>query len=118
MAHKLRSNQTVIFNAESQSSGVLEIVAEQVIFQNDDNFYHNVMLQMPVKVSGSGHYVTNLNYNLSAEEWSNFYSASVGELAPDTGNFDEVLETALHYARTTIDGKWGLTTNDWEFITE
>lgn len=116
MSHKLRSNQPVIFNSETQTSGVLEINAEQVIFQNDGNHYYNVMLQMPVKVSGSGNYVTNLNYNLSAEEWSNFYSSSAELLAPDTGNYDEVLETALHYARTTINGKWGLSTNDWSFV--
>jgi len=119
MPHKLRSNQEVIYNSETQAFGVLEINAEQIIFQNDGNHYHNVLLQMPVRVvSGSGTYATHLNYNLSAEEWSNFYSSSASELAPDTGNYDEVLETALHYARTNIDGKWGLTINDWEFVTE
>ena len=118
MSHKLRSNQEVIFNSETQSSGVLEINAEQVIFQNDGSHYHNVLLQMPVKVSGSGQYVSNLNYNVSAEDWSNFYSSSAESLAPDTGNYDEVLETALHYARVQIDGKWGLDINDWTFVEE
>lgn len=36
-------------------------------------------------------------------------------LSPDTGNYDEVLGTALHYTRVQIDGKWGLTINDWDF---
>ena len=118
MAYKLRSNKEVIFNSETQASGVLEINAEQVIFQNDGGNYHNVLLQMPVKVSGSGQYVSNLNYNVSSEDWSNFYSSSAETLSPDTGNYDEVLETCLHYARVQIDGKWGLGVNDWVFVEE
>ena len=118
MSHKLRSNTAVIYNSETQASGVLEINAEQVIYQNDGGHYHNVLLQMPVKVSGSGQYVSNLNYNVSAEDWSAFYSSSVELLSPDTGNYDETLETALHYARVQIDGKWGLGVNDWTFVEE
>ena len=118
MPHKLRSNKEVVFNSETQASGVLEINAEHIIYQNDGRDYHNVLLQMPVKVSGSGQYVSNLNYNVSTEEWSNFYSSSIELLAPDTGNYNETMETALHYARVQIDGKWGLTTNDWLFVTE
>ena len=117
MSHKLIANKEVIFNSETQASGTLEIHAEQVIFQNDGNEYHNVMLQMPVKLSGSGQYVSNLNYNISAADWSDFYSSSSALLSPDTGNYDEVLETALHYARVQIDGKWGLSVDDWTFET-
>ena len=118
MSHKLRSNTAVIYNSETQASGVLEINAEQVIYQNDGGHYYNVLLQMPVKVSGSGQYVSNLNYNVSAEDWSAFYSSSVELLSPDTGDYDETLETALHYARVQIDGKWGLGVNDWTFVEE
>lgn len=115
MAHKLTANQSVIYNSETQSSGVLEIHAEQVIFQNGGNDYHQVLLQMPVKVSRSNQYVSSLNYVVSSTEWSDFYSSSAHLLSPDTGNYDEVLETALHYTRVQIDGKWGLTINDWDF---
>jgi len=73
MSHKLRSNQSVVFNSETQASGVLEINAEQVIYQDDGRDYHNVLLQMPVKVSGSGQYVSNLNYNVPSDTWSTFY---------------------------------------------
>ena len=115
MSHKLTSNQPILYNSETQATGILEIHAEQVIFQDDGGDYHNVLLQMPVKVSGSGQYVSNLNYNVSSEDWSNFYSASAESLSPDTGNYDEVMETALHYTRIQIDGKWGLGINDWTF---
>lgn len=115
MSHKLTSNQSIIYNSETQESGILEIHAEQVIFQNDGGNYHNVLLQLPIKVSGSHQYVSSLNYNIPSEDWSNFYSASIDLLSPDTGNYDEVLETALHYTRVQIDGKWGLNTSDWVF---
>jgi len=118
MSHKLRSNQSVVFNSETQASGVLEINAEQVIYQDDGRDYHNVLLQMPVKVSGSGQYVSNLNYNVPSDTWSTFYSESKDLLSPDTGDYDETMETALHYARVQIDGKWGLAANDWVFVTE
>jgi hypothetical protein len=115
MSHKLTSTKSVIYNSETQAEGILEIHAEQVIFQNDGNNYHNVYLQMPVKSNSTGEYVSSLNFNVSGEEWSDFYSSSAHLLSPDTGNYDEVIETALHYTRVKIDGKWGLLVDDWTF---
>ena len=116
MSHKLQSNQSVTYNSETQTSGVLEIFANKISYKGDAGIDPNVLLTLPVRVSESLEIITTLNYEISSTDWSDFFSSSVSTLAPNTGDYDETVETALHYARTEIDGKWGLNTNDWTFI--
>ena len=110
--HKLISNSPVIYNSEAQASGVLEIQAEQIIYQNDGGHYHNVMLQMPVKVSGSNAYAAGLGYNVSAENWNTFFAS---QTLTSIDEFGKQQEAALYYAKTQINGAWGLTENDWTY---
>ena len=112
MSHKLTSNSSVIYNAERQFSGVLEIVPEQIVYQNDGGTYHNVMLNCPVKVSGSNDYVAGLNYNLDEGAWNTFFASLT---LTSTDEFDKQEEAALKYVLTQIDGDWGLTENDWTY---
>ena len=108
--HKLTSNQPVIYNAESQTSGILEIIPEQIIYQNDGASYHNVMLVFPIKVSGTNTYVGGLNYNLTEDEWNTFFASLT---LTSTGEYDKQEEAALKYVLTQIGGNWGLTESDW-----
>jgi len=110
--HKLTSNQSVIFNAETQASGVLEITPEQIIYQNDGSNFHNVMLVFPIKVSGTNTYVGGLNYNLTPEDWNTFFASLT---LTSTNEFDKQEEAALKYALSQINGNWGLGPSDWTY---
>lgn len=112
MSHKLTSNSSVVYNAETQASGTLEIHAEQIIYQDDGGNLHNVMLQMPVKISGSGDHVTGLMYNVPEEDWNTFFAS---QTLVSTNEFDKQAEASLNYVKSQIDGRWGLTENDWTY---
>ena len=112
MSHKLTSNQSVIYNAEFQSSGVLEITPEQIVYQNDGSTFHNVMLVFPIKVSGTNNYVGGLNYNLTEGDWNTFFASLT---LTSTNEFDKQEEAALKYALSQIEGNWGLTASDWTY---
>ena len=112
MSHKLTSNSSVIYNSETQASGVLQIIPEQIIYQNDRGTYHNVMIQCPVKVSGSDSYVAGLTYNVSEDDWNEFFAS---QSLTSTNEFNKQEEAALYYAQSQINGAWGLTENDWTY---
>jgi hypothetical protein len=112
MSHKLTSNSSVIYNAERQLSGVLEIIPEQITYQNDGVSYHNVMLNCPVRVSGSNDFATGLNYNISENDWDVFFASLT---LTSTDEFSKQEEAALKYVLTQIDGDWGLTESDWTY---
>ena len=112
MSHKLTSNQSVVYNAEFQSSGVLEITPEQITYQNDGSTFHNVMLVFPIKVSGTNNYVGGLNYNLTEGDWNTFFASLT---LTSTNEFDKQEEAALKYALSQIEGNWGLTASDWTY---
>ena len=108
--HKLTSNQSVIYNSENQSSGVLEIIPEQIIYQNNGSNHHNVMLIFPIKVSETNTFVGGLNYILTEDEWDTFFASLT---LTSTNEFDKQQEAALLYAKSQIEGNWGLTADDW-----
>ena len=112
MAHKLTSNSSVIYNSETQASGVLEIIAEQITYQNDGDTYHNVMIQYPVKVQESNTYATGLAYNVSKDDWNTFFAS---QSLTSTDEFGKQQEAALYYAKSQLNGAWGLTENDWTY---
>lgn len=112
MSHKLTSNQSVVYNAEFQSSGVLEITPEQITYQNDGLHFHNVMLVFPIKVSGTDNYVGGLNYNLTEGDWNTFFASLT---LTSTNEYDKQEEAALKYALSQIEGNWGLTASDWTY---
>ena len=110
--HKLTSNQPVVYNAESQTSGILEITPEQVTYQNDGSISHNVLIICPIKVSGTNTYAGGLNYFLSESDWNTFFASLT---LTSTNEFDKQEEAALKYALTQIEGNWGLTESDWTY---
>ena len=112
MSHKLTSNSSVIYNSEKMLAGVLEIIPEQITYQNDGGTYHNVMIQCPVKVQGSNTYATGLAYNVSEDDWNTFFAA---QTLTSTDEFGKQEEAALYYAKSQINGAWGLTENDWTY---
>ena len=112
MSHKLTSNSSVIYNAENQSSGVLEIIPEQITYQNDGGTYHNVMINCPVRVSGSNNFASGLHYNIDEEAWNTFFASLT---LTSTDEFDKQEEAVLKYVLTQIDGDWGLTESDWTY---
>ena len=111
MSHKLTSNSSVIYNAERQLSGVLEIIPEQLTYQNDGGDYHNVMINCPVKTSIND-YVGGLNYNVTEDAWNTFFASLT---FTSTDEFGKQQEASLKYVLTQIDGDWGLTESDWTY---
>lgn len=110
--HKLTSNQPVIYNSEFQTSGVLEITPEQIIYQNGGSNRHNVMLSFPIRVSETNTFAGGLNYNLTEDEWNTFFASLT---LTSTNEYDKQEEAALKYALTQIEGNWGLTSSDWTY---
>ena len=111
MAHKLTSDQSVIYNAETQASGILEITPEQLTYQNDGGDYHNVMINCPVKTPING-YVGGLNYNVTEDAWNTFFASLT---FTSTDEFGKQQEASLKYVLTQIDGDWGLTESNWTY---
>ena len=112
MPHKLTSNQSVVYNAETQESGVLEITPNQITYHNGENTRHYVELILSVNVSESNKGVTGIYYNLSETEWDTFYAA---QSLTSTEIYSQQKEAALNYTKIQIDGNWGLTQNDWTY---
>ena len=110
MSHKLTSNQSVIYNSEFQSSGVLQIIPQQISYQHN-GINHNVLISCPIMVSESAStYIGGLDYILTENEWNIFFES---QSLTSTKEFDKQEEVTLKYVLTQIDGNWGLSSDDW-----
>ena len=107
--HKLTSNSSITYNAETQASGILTI--EIVNFNYEAyNDVHNLSINAEVK-SGSTS-VASLYESFSEDTWNTFYAA---QSLTGTDIFDQQIEAALLYIKQEIDTKWGLTSSDWTY---
>lgn len=107
--HKLTSNSSVIYNAETQASGILTI--EIVNFNHEAyNGFHNVSINAEVKSGNIS--VVSLYESFSDDTWNTFYAA---QSLTGTTAFDQKIEAALLYIKQEIDTKWGLNSSDWTY---
>lgn len=124
MAHKLISNSSVVYNAQTLQSSVLTIVSRQTNFSNNDEMgpygsgsqTHQVQINCVLFAD----YGTNaqsrlegINYTLTETEWDTFYNAQTFE---GTGPFDKVMECSLMYTKEMIQPMFGLTPSDWTYV--
>lgn len=110
MSHKLTADTSVTYNAESQTSGVLVIEPEQIVYECFDNTNHLVNIIGRIK-SGNTQ-ITSVVYQLSNTAWNTFFAAQT--LSSST-EYDKQLEAALLYIKQEIDGSWGLTSSNWTY---
>ena len=125
MSHRLVSNSSVVWNAQTLQSSYLTIVMRQVNFlDNEGNGpfggggqnVHQVQISGVLFANYSAETQTRLegiNYTLSEEEWDTFYNA---QTYTTTAPYDKVLECALFYIKDNLQPMFGLTKNDWTFI--
>lgn len=125
MSHRLVSNSSVVWNAQTLQSSYLTIVMRQVNFlDNEGNGpfggggqnVHQVQINGVLFANYSAETQTRLegiNYTLSEEEWNTFYNA---QTYTTTLPYDKVLECGLFYIKDNLQPMFGLTKNDWTFI--
>lgn len=107
--HKLTSNSSVTYNAETQDSGILTV--EIVNFNYDAyNGNHNVSINAEVKNGNTS--VVSLYESPTESTWNTFYAA---QSLTGTNIFDQQIEAALLYIKQEIDTKWGLNSSDWTY---
>lgn len=124
MSHRLVSNSSVVYNAQTLQSSVLTIVARQVNFQDNDQFgpmgggseVHQVQISGVLFADYSASTQTRLegiNYTLTEEEWDTFYNAQTFQ---GTSPYDKVMECSLMYIQDNLQTMFGLTPNDWTYV--
>jgi len=124
MSHKLVSNSSVVYNAQTLQSSILTIVSKQVNFMDNDQmgpFGGGGGEMHQVQISGAlfADYATNtqsrlegFNYTLTEEEWDTFYNAQTFE---GTTPYDKVMECSLMYIKSNLQNMFGLTPSDWDY---
>jgi hypothetical protein len=125
MAHKLISNKSVVYNAQTLESSYLTITFTRTQFVNNDadNFPggggqnpHQVNIQsnMYANLGESGSQpqtgLGGFNYNLTEEEWNTWFFATP---FTTTGSYDQVMESSLLYTKSQLPDMFGLTQEDW-----
>lgn len=105
--HKLTSNQSVVYNAETQDSSILTIEIDHLNYESFDS-NHTTLITGTVKASNTN--VGGVFYQLNKNDWNTFFAA---QTLTSTTEYDKQLEAGLYYIKSQLDGNWGLTTSDW-----
>lgn len=124
MSHRLVSNSSVVYNAQTLQSSVLTIVPRQVNFQDNDSNgpfgggqqMHQVQINGVLFADYSASTQTRLegiNYTLTEEEWDTFFNA---QTYTTTSPYDKVMECSLYYIKANLQPMFGLTKDDWTFV--
>jgi hypothetical protein len=123
MSHRLVSNSSVVYNAQTLESSVLTIVPRQVNFLDNDQFgpmgggeMHQVQINGVLFANYSANTQTRLegiNYTLTEEEWDTFYDEQTFQ---GTTPYDKVMECSLMYIKDNLQTMFGLTSSDWTYI--
>lgn len=120
--HKLISNESVIYNAETLQTSVLTIVCPNLTFENQINQFGSDQNKHFVNINGRlfANYDTEtrnllnvLNYTLSDTEWDTFYNS---QIFTSNSPYDKDLECALYYIKDNLTTMFGLTKSDWIFV--
>lgn len=125
MSHRLVSNSSVVWNAQTLQSSYLTIVMRQVNFLDNEangpfggsgQNVHQVQINGVLFANYSAETQTRLegiNYTLTEEQWDAFYNT---QTFTTTSPYDKVLECALFYIKDNLQTMFGLTKNDWTFV--
>jgi hypothetical protein len=121
MSHKLTSNKSVVYNAQTLESSYLVITCPQTTFVDNGNNgpfgggsnEHTVNINGVVWANYSGsnqQRVDGMNYNLTDVEWDTFFS---GSTLTSTGSYDEIQEASLMYIKENVPTMFGLSGSNW-----
>ena len=108
MSHKLTSNSSVVYNAETQESGILTIELTQLNYEHHN---HDVFIHGEVKTS-STNIVGAIYENIPESDWNTFFAA---QPLSSSNEYDKQVEAGLLYVKQEIGNKWGLTSSDWVY---
>lgn len=120
MSHKLISNKSVLYNAQTLQSSVLTIICPTLTFTSKD-MQQNQGVDHSVGINGRlfANYDTEnkvflnvMNYNIPSSEWDTFYS---NQTFTSNEPFDKDMECALLYIKQNLSVIYGLTQSDWVF---
>jgi hypothetical protein len=125
MIHKLVSTSSVLYDAATLQSSLLTIVPQQVQYKNQmqENF-NSTQDNNNVSVSGVlfANYGTetqsrlnSIFFTLPEDEWDSFYSS---QTFSHTDDYDNVMQCCLLYIKQNLMPMYGLTSNDWVYVTE
>ena len=123
MSHKLTSNKSVVYNAQTLESSYLVITCPQTTFVDNGNNgpfgggsnEHTVNINGVVWANYSGsnqQRVDGVNYNLTDVQWDAFFS---GSTLTSTGSYDEIQEASLLYIKANVPVMFGLSSSNWNY---
>ena len=117
MSHKLVSNSSVVYNAQTQASSSLTITPNSTNFMDNDGRVASGAHTVNINGTVWANYglvnqtqVSNVGFTLSDTEWDTFYDA---QTLNSTGSYDNIVETALLYIKDNVGNMYGLTSSDW-----
>lgn len=122
MSHKLVSNKSVVYNAQTQASSVLTITPQSTAFNDNEG--------SPMGGGGNTHTVTvngivwanygllgqvqidRVGFTIDSTTWDTFYASASGTFLT-TSSYDNVVETALEYIQANLTPIYGLSAASW-----
>ena len=121
MSHKLTSNKSVIYNAQTLESSYLVITCPQTTFVDQGNNgpfgggsnEHTVNINGVVWAnysSSTQQRVDGMNYTLTEPEWDSFFSSQSFE---SSSSYDQVQEASLYYIQENVPVMFGLSSSNW-----
>lgn len=121
MSHKLTSDKSVLFNAQTLDSSYLVITCPQVTFIDRGNNgpfgggsnEHTVSINGAVFAnysSSAQQRIDGVNYSLSETEWDTFFSSQSFQ---STTSYDQIQEASLYYIQANIPTMFGLSGSNW-----
>ena len=121
MSHKLTSNKSVIYNAQTLESSFLVITVPQTTFidQGNNGPFGGGSNEHTVNINGAifANYsssaqqrIDGMNYTLTEPEWDNFFSSQSFE---SSSSYDQVQEASLYYIQDNIPVMFGLSSSNW-----
>ena len=121
---RLVSDQSVLYDAQTQQSSVLTAIARNVNMEDIEGMpaYYNTGLPSGSVVLSVQIYadfgtenqmpINGYTANVNEDDWDNFY---VSQSLVSTELFDQVMETALYYTQDNIPVMYGLSGSNWVY---
>lgn len=121
MSHKLTSNKSVVYNAQTLESSYLVITCPQTTFVDNGNNgpfgggsnEHTVNINGVVWANYSGsnqQRIDGMNYNLAESDWDAFFSS---QSFSSSGSYDQIQEASLMYIKENVPTMFGLSGSNW-----
>ena len=117
MSHKLTSNKSVVYNAQTQAASILTITPQSTNFVDNAGYQNGA--EHTVQINGMVWANYNLinqtqtdrvNYTVDSTTWDSFVAS---QSLTSTGSYNRTVEASLLYISSNIQTIYGLTSSDW-----